>query len=217
MWLKFSSYYELASLLLSPKNQNQNVKKFQAVHLVVSWIHRNEEGEWDSHIIQPKKWEFFYTEVWVILSPLRRSAEYLFSPPLGTRSICMGNPSQFILPSYLWPLPCFSLTHRLAHGFLLFVWLLSVCHQQAHNFPTAECVILAPAVLSPSRKHTVFLNGFPDELGHFSQEAGVGPNSFLFTRASVCSMWRATSDDFLPVTLRVRPIIPEHYLTVWAL
>lgn len=45
MWLKFSSYYELASLLLSPKNQNQNVKKFQAVHLVVSWIHRNEEGE----------------------------------------------------------------------------------------------------------------------------------------------------------------------------
>lgn len=82
----------------------------------------------------------------------------------------------------------FSHSSTRTHGFLLFVWLLSVCHQQAHNFPTAECVILAPAVLSPSRKHTVFLNGFPDELGHFSQEAGVGPNSFLFTRASVCSM-----------------------------
>lgn len=111
----------------------------------------------------------------------------------------------------------FSHSCTCAHGFLLFVWLLSVCHQQAHNFPTAECVILAPAVLSPSRKHTVFLNGFPDELGHFSQEAGVGPNPCLFTPASVCSVRRATSDDFLPITLRVRPIIPEHYLTAWAL
>lgn len=60
----------------------------------------------------------------------------------------------------LWPPPCFFLTRRLARGFLLFVWLLSVCHQRAHTFPTAECVILAPAVLSPSRKHTVFLMAF---------------------------------------------------------
>jgi len=50
----------------------------------------------------------------------------------------------------------FSHSWTRAHGFLLFVWLLSVCHQQAYHFPTVECVILAPVVLSPSRKHTVF-------------------------------------------------------------
>lgn len=54
----------------------------------------------------------------------------------------------------------FSHSWTRTHGFLLFVWLLSVCHQQAHNFPTAECMILAPAVLSPSRKHTVFFKWF---------------------------------------------------------
>lgn len=217
MWLKFSPYYELASLLLSPKNQNQNVRKFQAVHLVVSWIHQNEEGQWDSHIIQPKKWEFVPQKY--ELDFLRSNAlRSIYSRPLWE---CVPSAWETLPSLYYHPIydlcRVFSHSSTRTHGFLLFVWLLSVCHQQAHNFPTAECVILVPAVLSPSRKHTVFLNGFPDELGHFSQEAGVGPNSSLFTRASVCSMRRATSDDFLPVTLRVRPIIPEHYLTVWAL
>lgn len=140
-----------------------------------------------------------------------RSMSYTFSAPTLC-GVFILTPSGNALHLHWIPFPVyitilsmtsavfFSHSSTRTHGFLLFVWLLSVCHQQAHNFPTAECVILAPAVLSPSRKHTVFLNGFPDELGHFSQEASVGPNSFLFTHASVCSMRRATSDDFLPTS-----------------
>ncbi len=102
------------------------------------------------------------TEVWVILSLLQHSVEYLISALLGMRSICTGCPSLFVLPSYLL---CICDLRRIfalstAHSFILFVWLLSVCHQRAHTFPTAECVILAPTVLSPSRKHTVFLMAF---------------------------------------------------------
>lgn len=158
------------------------------------------------------------TEVWVILSPLQRSAEYLISPPLGMRSICMEYPSQFVLPSYLWPLPCFSLTHGLAHTVSSCLSGCSACVINRLIISPLRSVWFLPPLSSLLVGSTLFfLNGFPDELGHFSQEASVGPNSFLFTRASVCSMRRATSDNFLPVALRVRPMIPEHYLTVWAL
>lgn len=91
--------------------------------------------------------------------------QYLIAAPVGTCAICTGHPSQFVLPSYLLCM-CdlrrvfFFLTRRHAPSFLLFVWLLSVCHQRAHTFPTAECVILPTAVLSTHRKHTVILMAF---------------------------------------------------------
>lgn len=65
-------------------------------------------------------------------------------------------------------------------------------------FPHCGVCDCCPAVLTPH----CFFNGFPDELGHCSQEAIVRPIYCLSGR-------RATSDDFLPVTLRATPIIPE--------
>ncbi len=160
------------------------------------------------------------TEVWVIHSLLQHSVEYLISALLGMRSICTGCPSLFVLPSYLL---CICDLRR--------VFALSTAHTQFHPVClTAQRVSSASAYFphcrvcdschhcpfSKSEAHC-FFNGFLDELGHFSQEAGVGPYTCLFTLSSLCTVRRATSDDFLPITLRVRPIIPEHYLTVWPL
>lgn len=114
--------------------------------------------------------------------------------------LCAGHSSRFGWPFSLLCISdlCVFLSLVDSHSFLMFVCLLSMCHRRPHTFPNAECVIVALL----SSLLTVFFNGFPDELGHCSQEAVVGPNYCLSVR-------RATSDDFLPVTLRVIPIIPE--------
>lgn len=123
---------------------------------------------------------------------------YLLWAPLGSVCGTLLPVWMTILSAvYQWPL-CFPLTRRLTQFPHVCVSAQRVSSPASNTFPTAECVIVALL----SSLLTVFFNGFPDELGHCSQEAIVRPIYCLTGR-------RATSDDFLPVTLRATPIIPE--------
>lgn len=153
--------------------------------------------------------------------PLQLTAKVFDLRPSGTELHPWGNLSQFILRFELLRICdlCCVIVSLIGSGLRSHILsfclsgCLSVCHQQAHIFPPCSVCDSCPhSSVFPRRKPTVFSMAFLMSSDTF-------PGRPIWGQIPVCSLYlceKDTCDDFLPIPLSVRPIIPARCLAVWA-